>query len=118
MPMSQEFKVNMATLFVKQRMADAPTHGNVPVRDNVGTHIKQPLARPKIRDSNCQQQMLAHAAAASLKKRHGKIQSACNKMDETPKDMSKYQSKKTVDADDKIVKPSQIRQKESCTNRY
>jgi hypothetical protein len=118
MPVSQEFKANMAALFVNQRTADAPTRGRAPVRDNVGTHIKQPLARPKIRDSNCQQQMLAHAAVASLKMRQGNIQSACNKMDETPKDMSKYQSKKTVDADDKIVKPSEIRQKQSSVEGY
>jgi hypothetical protein len=117
MPMSNEFKVNMATLFVKQRTTDAPLRGGAPVRDNAGTHIKQPLARPKIRDSNHQQQMLAHAAVASLKNRRENIQSACIKMDKTPK-VSKYQSKITVDTDDMIVKPSQIRQRELCTNGY
>jgi hypothetical protein len=118
MTVSQAFKVNMATLFVNQRMADAPTRGHPPVHDSVGTHIKQPLARPKIQESNCQQQMLANAAVASLKKRQGNIQSACNKMDETPKDMSQYQPKKSVDADDQIIKPSQIRQKNLFSNGY
>lgn len=108
----------MAARFVNQRTADAPTRGRAPVRDNFGTHIKQPLARPKIRDSNRQQQVLAQAAVASLKKRQDNIQSACNQMDGKPKDLKKYQSKKTVDADDKIVKPSQIRLREINNKGY
>ncbi|KAG7352874.1 hypothetical protein IV203_008922 [Nitzschia inconspicua] len=118
MPLTQEFKANMVALFVNQRLGEAHSRGRAHVRDDVGTHIKQPLARPKIRDANNQQQMLAHAAMASLKKRHGNIQSACNKVDETPKDLKKYLSSKMVDYDEEIVKPSQIRLKEISASGY
>jgi hypothetical protein len=110
MPVSEEFKANMTALFVQQRIADAPMRG-WPVGDHLGTHIKQPLARPRIRDSTSKQQLvLAQAAVASLNRRQGDIQSACNSLDKTPKDIGKCEPKNLID-DSHVVKPSQIRKK-------
>ena len=109
----------MATLFVQQRLADAPIRGR-PVRDNVGTHIKQPLARPKTYSAKGQQQqMLAHAAVASLKQKQTNIQSAC---DSLKKKSSRHAANKKVPSsspsastkidEPRLLKPSEIRKQQ------
>ena len=116
MPVSQEFKANMATLFVQQRQADAPVRGRAPIRDNVGTHIKQPLARPKIYSSQGQQQqMLAHAAVASLKQKQTNIQSACDSLKKKSvlASTKKVSSPSTKMIDEpRLLKPSDIRKQQ------
>ena len=107
MPVSQDFKDNMTKLFVNKRINDAATRGIPPV-DNLGTRIKKPLARPKAGQAALQQQMLAQAAAASLKKRQTKIQVACTNIDETPKDTTKYTSNANSE-NNRPLKPSEVK---------
>jgi flagellar capping protein FliD len=119
MPVSQDFKANMATLFVQRRMADASIRGHAPV-DNIGTHIKQPLARPKTYSAQGQQQqMLAHAAVTSLKQKQSNIQTACDSLKKkssrhlptsTTMTTTSYPTSKIDEP--RLIKPSDVRKKQ------
>lgn len=75
MPVSKDFKASVADLLVRKQTVDVTERGRPP-DDDVGTHIKQPLARPKMDKSNVDQTRLALAAVESLKARQGKMQAA------------------------------------------
>lgn len=111
MPVSQRFNDSLADLMVKKQTVDSPKRGRPP-DENAGTHIKQPLARPKKDPAHQAQMWLAVEAMESVKARREKIKAACNKLEKT--------SNERINSDDKedkgatMVKPSEVDESTSC----
>ena len=111
MPVSHDFKASMADLLVRKQTVDGAERGRPP-DDNAGTHIKQPLARPKMDKSNVDQTRLALAAVASLKARKENIQATCSHKQLTKIERPRHHEKRSDE--DHLVERSDVDESTSC----
>ena len=107
MPVSQDFKDTVAHLLVRKQTEDAPSRG-VPPDENMGTHIKQPLARPKKDKAHQDQTRLALAAVASVKARRE------NRSKQQPTSNERLSIQDKTRGGEIMVKPSEIDESKSC----
>jgi hypothetical protein len=111
MPVTEDFKASMADLLVRKQTKDVAIRGRPP-DDNVGTHIKQPLARPKMDKSDVDQTRLALDAVASLKARKEKNEAVYAKKQISKNDRSSNHEKGSDGAP--LVKPSEVDEPTGC----